>query len=213
MIGKDDANSVGEDLHTRWNSRDSAQIDALNAKQAEVHVEFLKQADEYGIDPEPIPHTHTPHEELSRRCLSGFLLATFGGIFVAILLTAGAVSNRLLGALGAALIFVAAEVVVDLGVSAVSHRKQFMDNFRWFYLPPLLLFFISLSIILLGRLATPEMADQLLNITAYTWWGLETALPPSGLSPALATTGSVGVGALTVYTRPARRVSSTSGSG
>ena len=177
MVGTSDRerNVIEQSLNAESNARDRATIDGLTGAQERAYTEFLRVADELGVDPKPVPHVHTPHQEIAARCLWGALLATGGGMLVAIFLTAGVVANAFIGACGAVLLFVIAEAVLDVAAFALN-RTTFVRRFVRMYITALALFSLSVSVLLVGRFATPTLAEELLLINAYVWWGLEASL-------------------------------------
>lgn len=162
-------------LNVHSNARDRAEIDALTQRQGYLYAEFLRLTDELQVDPKPIPHVHTPHEDVARRSFWAAILATVGGMVIAVLLTSGSVSRPFVGACGAILLFAIAEALLDLGLFALP-RTVFSANFYKIYMPSLIVFLLSMSALLVGRFASPAVAEVLLTINAYLWWGLECSL-------------------------------------
>lgn len=160
----------------RCSERDQKIVDELVQAQGRIMAAALVMFDELRIDPNPVLHVHKPHEDTSQHCLWSAVAATLGGLIVANCLTAKSVENVLMGSVLSTAAFLTVEIVVELGIYTTIKNKAFVEWFHWFYLPFCLLFLGSATVILLGRVAGPDLADILISVTPWALCVAELSL-------------------------------------
>ncbi|MGC2112588.1 MAG: hypothetical protein WA655_23920 [Candidatus Korobacteraceae bacterium] len=159
-----------------FNHRDETEKARLEAENADDCIEYQRLADMYDVDPQPIPHIHTRHETLSAVCAFVAVVALFAGAVVASMLTANSVQSHLVGLSLGILFFVTATCLTDLLLLLLCDEQVFVRRSRWFWIPGWTLFLLSVTVLLLGRFADAELADLLLSLTSWAWWGIELSL-------------------------------------
>jgi hypothetical protein len=159
-----------------FNHNDQFETETLNKKIHHVCMEFVRRAELFEINPNPIPHIYLPHEEIARYCFWAVWFFNVAGVFVTVWLTSPAVAWPVLGGIAATIVFFMAEIAVKLGVSAALPEKFFIKWFHVFYWPWLAVLLASVSIVWLERNASPDLAATLMNYGGVGWCGAEVSL-------------------------------------
>lgn len=168
------------------NDADTRRVAELQTRMDRVAADFLAFVDPFDdIAPEPVPHVHLPHDDTARRCrVLGPL--TF--------LASWAVGYQLSGPDGTSaswlafwtLVAVTVADAVGQAVLTAMPVVAFIKRFPKMLGACVVAFAVSASVVLLGRIASPALADLLIDIVPAAWWVLEVSLV------ALAALGFVG---------------------
>jgi len=161
---------------SEFNFDDQRELETTNTSMHNTCTEFVRQAEVHEINPNPIPHAHTPHEEKATFCKAASWFFTVVGVVVTILLTATAVDWPLAGAVAATAAFLMLEFGVKLGISAAVPEKMFARRFHTLYWPWLGILLGSVAVLWLGRNAGPDLAALLMKYSTVGWCGAEVAL-------------------------------------
>ena len=164
------------DYEAEFTFDDLRELEKVDEAIQNEGVEYLRQAEEFEINPDPIPHVYKPHEELAHLCKVSISLFTPGGVLLTILLTSGAVEWPWAGTVGATAVFLILQYATEIGIAAAFRPRRFVDYFHVLFWPWLGLLLGSVSILWLSRNAGPELAAELAKYSTFGWCGGEVSL-------------------------------------
>jgi hypothetical protein len=155
-----------------------AQAEAASASAAlqDAHIEYLRRAEMFEIEPGPIPHIYGPHEAMAWRCRILAWLSTATGMLGAFWLAAAAFGGPAAGALAAVALFAMMEFTVSLALGAVLETRTFFARSRALWGLCLGLLLLGILVVWAGRSATDDGAARFLEYSPLAWCAIELSL-------------------------------------
>jgi hypothetical protein len=169
-------NNFEIDFNEQLDLRDQSKIDFLMNEQELSYAEYLRQADEYEIDPQPVPHIHTPHDEKVSRCYWTTRISHGGGITLAATWAALTASGRpIIASVLAVVMYSVLAILTDFVIFSFWPRKTFFERFKRLSGIPYPIALLSGLAILSERFASGDLASLLATIDPYAWLAAEAS--------------------------------------
>jgi DNA-binding winged helix-turn-helix (wHTH) protein len=155
---------------------EAAAIGRLAARQHVLRLEFIRQAETFGIDPRPVPHVHFPHQEIAVACRLAAVAAHVVGIGTATFIAAAAFNGfSTTAVLLTLLAYGLVASTLNMAVFVFWPAEVFIRRLKRLMIGPALVGIISMGAVMVQRFATAQTASLLLAVDPYIWLSLEFA--------------------------------------